>query len=70
MKSIPYVHDRHHLDAASALIQSHGTLATSEAKARANESRDRGNVIKFCKWRQVERLILSLEPGAAAASIH
>jgi hypothetical protein len=70
MKSTPYVHDRHHLDAATALMESHGNAARAEAKARANLSRDRGNVITFCKWRQIERLISALEPGLVTPSVH
>ncbi len=58
-----------HLSDASAvahaadLIERFGALACSEAAARANDSRDRGNVVHFCRWRQIERLIVQLGEG-------
>ena len=32
-------------------------MPPDEAAARADSSRDLGNVIHFCRWRQIERMI-------------
>jgi hypothetical protein len=42
---------------ASELITKFGPEAGSQAKARARRSRDLGNVVLFCHWREIERLI-------------
>jgi len=47
-----------------------GNYAASEAAARAERSRDVGNVEHFCRWRQIERMILILAAGSAAQTIH
>ncbi len=57
MTPIHNVSDRSHIVAAQELISLFGPLATIEAAARANYSRTQGNVIHFCKWREVARLI-------------
>lgn len=57
MISIPYISDRSHIAAAQELIALFGPMARIEAAARANHSRTQGNVIHFCKWREVSRLI-------------
>jgi hypothetical protein len=43
-----------------------GKDASSEAAGRARRSRDHGNVIGYCRWRQVERLISALENEVGA----
>jgi len=60
-------------DAAAAadaddLIARFGVYAASEAAARADRSRDLGNVVHFCRWRQIARMIemLSLSDRADA----
>lgn len=53
---------------AAELIARFGVHAASEAAARADKSRGLGNVIHFCRWRQIERMINLLaacEPGGA-----
>jgi hypothetical protein len=70
MISMPYVHDRAMVDAATALIMDHGAEAGAEADKRAKASRNAGNVVKFCRWRQVERLIFALEDGDGHRIVH
>ncbi len=57
---MPFAADRKTVDAASSLMLLYGEAAGDEAAARANVSRDRGNVIRFCHWRQVSRVIDAL----------
>ena len=46
-------------------------MAAAEAAARANHSRGLGNVVHFCRWRQIERMInLLTTEDAGAATIH
>lgn len=51
---------------AAELISQFGEHAAFEAAARANHSRGLGNVVHFCRWRQIERMINLLtaeDPG-------
>ena len=57
MDMMPYLGDRREIADANELIARFGELAGSEAAARAVRSRDLGNHIHFCRWRQIERLI-------------
>ena len=55
---------------AAELMTRFGEYAASEAAARADRSRDVGNVVLFCRWRQIERLILLLAAGRGSHTIH
>jgi hypothetical protein len=55
---------------AAELIARFGDFAASEAAARADRSRDLGNVAHFCRWRQIERLILLLTSDRSEHTIH
>ena len=55
---------------ADDLIATFGTSAALEAASRASRSRDIGNYIHFCRWRQVERLIELLEQREAVGTVH
>jgi len=55
---------------ADQLIATFGSSAGLEAAARASRSRDIGNYIHFCRWRQVERLIELLEQRTAVGTVH
>ena len=70
MNMMPYLGDRREIADANELIACFGELAGSEAAARADRSRDLGNHIHFCHWRQIERLIVLLTHGASLGSIH
>jgi hypothetical protein len=67
-----YVHlpDRSAAAEAAELIARFGMHAASEAAARAERSADLGNVIHFCRWRQIERMILFLASDRSAHTIH
>jgi len=55
---------------AADLISRFGELAAGEAAARADLSRQAGNLIHFCRWRQIERLIELLAAGRGVHTIH
>ena len=55
---------------AAELIARFGDYAASEAAARADRSREVGNVEHFCRWRQIERMILLLAAGRSGQSLH
>lgn len=67
-----YVHlpDRSAATDAAELIARFGIHAASEAAARADQSRERGNVVLFCRWRQIERMVVVLASGRGAATLH
>ena len=55
---------------ASLLMATYGDNAGFEAAARAEQSRDQGNVVRFCHWRQIERVIASLSDRQATGTVH
>lgn len=61
--------DRVTAELAAEMIALFGTSAGTEARARAFRSRDLGNAINYCRWRQAERFIkfLSVE---GAGTLH
>jgi len=66
----PTFADRKTLDDATALMAAFGNFAETEAALRAERSRDRGNAILFCHWRQVERLIVALLAEGVNGTVH
>ena len=70
MLQIPYLADRVALRDAATLIAAFGDSAAIEAAARAARSRDLGNHLHFCHWRQIERLIDLLALPAAPGTVH
>jgi hypothetical protein len=66
----PYVASRDDVADALALIAVFGPAAGIEAQARAARSRDLGNAIHFCRWRQIERLICVLDDETPAGAVH
>lgn len=65
-----YLSDVGHVADAAELIADFGTGAGLEAATRASRSRDIGNHLHFCRWRQVERLIEVMESPAALGTVH
>lgn len=65
-----YLADPAHITDAAELIAAFGEDAALEAASRAGRSRDLGNHIHFCRWRQVERLIDLLASPAAIGTVH
>jgi hypothetical protein len=69
MDSYPYL-DRLEVTEAAELIRKFGEDAGCEAAARADRSRDLGNYIHFCRWRQVERLVVLMSIPRAVGTVH
>ena len=70
MSTIPYLADRAHVVDAAELIALFGDDAGFEAAARADRYRDLGNHINFCRWRQIERLIVLMSVQRAVGTVH
>ena len=68
----PHVHisDSAAAHEAAELIDRFGEFAADEAAARARSSRNLGNVVHYCRWRQIQRLIEYLHTGAGEATVH
>lgn len=64
-----YVENRDVLE-AEALISEFGNQAGMEAAERAEASRNIGNHIRFCRWRQIERLVIMLNVRTSLGTIH
>jgi hypothetical protein len=66
----PYITGRAALSDAATLIDTYGDDAGFEAASRAEHSRDAGNVMRFCHWRQIERVIATLASDQVLGTIH
>jgi hypothetical protein len=55
---------------AQELIREFGGEAALQAAVRAEKSREAENILKFCHWRQVERLIDALAADAPQGTVH
>jgi hypothetical protein len=65
-----FINGRLALADASELIERYGEEARLEAATRAERSRDDGNVVRFCHWRHIERVIATLSSDEAIGTIH
>jgi len=65
-----FIQNRVALADASDLIDRYGDDAGFEAAARAERSRDDGNVARFCHWRQIERVIATLSSDEVQGTVH
>jgi hypothetical protein len=66
----PFIAGRLALAEASELIERFGEEAALEAAMRAERSRDAGNVLHFCHWRQIERVIATLSCDEVRGTVH
>ena len=66
----PFITGRDALADASKLIDQFGDDAGFEAAMLAETSRDAGNVVRFCHWRQIERVIASLSSQEIRGTVH
>jgi hypothetical protein len=66
----PFITGRAALNDAAKLIDTYGDDAGFEAASRAEHSRDAGNVLRFCHWRQIERVIATLACDEVRGTIH
>lgn len=67
---MPFIHGRLALADAADLMERYGDDAGFEAAARAERSRDDGNVMRFCHWRQIERVIATLSCDEVRGLVH
>lgn len=66
----PFIHGRSTLADAADLLERYGDDAGLEAATRAERSRDAGNVVRFCHWRQIERVVATLSSAEILGTIH
>lgn len=67
---LPLHVERRDVADAEALMAQFGREAGIEAAERARASRDLGNHINYCRWRQIERLIIMLSVETTLGTIH
>ena len=65
-----FIAGRDSLSDAQDLMHEFGGEAALQAAVRAEQSRGAENILKFCHWRQVERLIDALEAEGPQGTIH
>ena len=66
----PFITGRAALNDAANLIDTFGDDAGFEAAARAEDARDKDNVMRFCHWRQIERVIATLSEQEVRGTVH
>lgn len=66
----PFIHGRSALADAADLLDRFGDDAGLEAAVRAEQSRDAGNVVRFCHWRQIERVVATLGCDEVLGTLH
>lgn len=66
----PFVTERAAALDAARMLAEHGSGAIKAAVAHAALSRDRGNLLHFCRWRQIAALIEILDDGAGLQTRH
>lgn len=66
----PFISGRVALADAAELLIRFGDDAGFEAANRADSSRDAGNVVRFCHWRQIERVIATLSSDEVRGTVH
>jgi hypothetical protein len=62
--------DRRSYEDAATLIELYGDHAGLEAALRADRSRESGNHIHFCHWRQIERMVVLLSVDQTLGTVH
>lgn len=67
---LPFIAGRTALAEASDLMERFGDDAGLEAAVRAERSRDAGNIVRFCHWRQIERVIATLSDEEVRGTVH
>lgn len=67
---LTFIASRNALDDACKLMDRFGDDAAMEAAVLAEGARDRGNVLRFCHWRQIERVIVTLASDEALGTVH
>ncbi len=65
-----FIAGRSSVSDAQDLIREFGPEASLQAAVRAEKSRDADNILKFCHWRQVERLIDTLAANEPQGTVH
>jgi hypothetical protein len=55
---------------AQKLIAHYGAEAGLEAAERAEASRNLGNHLQYCRWRQIERLVIMLSLESSFGTVH
>jgi hypothetical protein len=70
LSNFPFVADRGAVTDAYELMARFGEDAGAEAATRADASRNRGNVMGFCRWRQIERMIVALAHPQPCGTVH
>ena len=65
-----FIANRGSLSDAQNLIREFGDEAALQAAVRAEQSRGAENILKFCHWRQVERLIDALSAEEPQGTVH
>ena len=55
---------------AQKLMVHYGEAAGLEASERAEASRNIGNHLAYCRWRQIERLVIMLSLESSIGTIH
>lgn len=65
-----FLPDARALGEVTSLMSAYGETAALEAATRAERSREGGNLIRFCHWRQIARAIRVLSDEEVTGTVH
>ena len=65
-----FIAGRTALTDAAELIDCYGDQAVMAAALRAEQSRNADNLLRYCHWRQIERVIAALESDEVQGTVH
>ena len=65
-----FIAGRAALSDAAELIDHYGDQAVLAAAQRAEQSRNADNVLRYCHWRQIERMIAVLDSDEVQGTVH
>lgn len=70
LEELFYIADIASIEIATDLIATLGDTAVVEAASRARHYRTLGNAVRFCEWRQIERIISILSQPTSFGTVH
>jgi hypothetical protein len=70
LEELFYIANVASIEIATDLIATMGETAAAEAASRARHYRTLGNAVRFCEWRQIERIVSVLSQPISFGTVH
>ncbi|SDC61532.1 hypothetical protein SAMN05444678_104105 [Sphingomonas sp. YR710] len=70
LEELFYIANVASIEIATDLMATLGETAAAEAASRARHYRTLGNAVRFCEWRQIERIVSVLSQPISFGTVH